>query len=156
MTEDLQKAKGLIYGLAIGDALGYPTEFKTLDRIKSEYGPDGIVDLPDPALFSDDTQMSIAVAEALIKAGEKDLESIMEAMREEFIKWLYSPENNRAPGNTCLKGVANMERGVPWSQSGLANSKGCGSAMRAAPIGYLYQHDPEKLREVAHASGIPL
>ena len=26
--------------------------------------------------------------------------------------------------------------------------------MRAAPIGYLYQHDPEKLREVAHATGI--
>jgi len=26
--------------------------------------------------------------------------------------------------------------------------------MRAAPIGYLYQHDPAKLREVAHATGI--
>lgn len=26
--------------------------------------------------------------------------------------------------------------------------------MRAAPIGYLCQHDPEKLREVAHATGI--
>lgn len=26
--------------------------------------------------------------------------------------------------------------------------------MRAAPIGYLYQNDPDKLREVAHATGI--
>lgn len=36
---------------------------------------------------------------------------------------------------------------------GLSASKGCGSAMRTAPIGYLYQHDPEKLKEVAHATG---
>jgi len=39
-------------------------------------------------------------------------------------------------------------------KSGIANSKGCGSAMRVAPIGYLYQHNPEKLKEVAHATGI--
>jgi hypothetical protein len=28
--------------------------------------------------------MSIAIAEALVKAGEKDIESIMKAVREEF------------------------------------------------------------------------
>ena len=151
---DIGKANGITYGLAIGDALGFPTEFMTLDRIKPKYGPGGIMDLPDPALFSDNTQMSIAVAEALVGAGDKDIEPIMEAVKDEFISWLHSPENNRAPGNTCLKGVANMERGIHWSKSGLSNSKGCGSAMRVAPIGYLYQHDPDKLKEVAHATGI--
>jgi ADP-ribosylglycohydrolase len=98
--------------------------------------------------------MSIAVAEALVRAGDKDIESMMEAVKEEFIKWLHSPENDRAPGRTCLEGVANMESGVHWSKSGIAGSKGCGSAMRAAPIGYLYQHDPDKLKEVASATGI--
>ena len=126
----------------------------TLSEIKTKYGEKGIQDLPDPALFTDDTQMSVAIAEALIRSGEKDIEDIMEAVKEEFIKWLHSPENNRAPGRTCLTGVENMERGVHWSQSGIARSKGCGSAMRAAPIGYLYQHDSDKLREVAHATGI--
>ncbi|MEW6664332.1 MAG: ADP-ribosylglycohydrolase family protein [Thermodesulfobacteriota bacterium] len=151
---DLDRAKGVIYGLAIGDALGAPTEFMKLDQIKARYGEDGIRDLPDPALFTDDTQMSVAIAEALVRAGEKNVDAIMEAVREEFIKWLHSPENNRAPGGTCLKGVANMEKGVHWTRSGVANSKGCGSAMRTAPIGYLYQHDPEKLKEVAHATGV--
>jgi ADP-ribosylglycohydrolase len=47
-----------------------------------------------------------------------------------------------------------MEKGMHWTKSGIAGSKGCGSAMRAAPIGYLYQHDPVKLKEVAHATGI--
>jgi ADP-ribosylglycohydrolase len=148
------KARGVMYGLAIGDALGYPTEFMTLDLIKSEYGPQGIADLPGPALFSDDTQMSVAIAEALVKAGDKDIESIMEAVKAEFIRWRHSPENNRSPGRACLGGIANLKAGVPWTKSGNANSKGCGSAMRVAPIGYLYQHDPEKLKEVAHATGI--
>jgi ADP-ribosylglycohydrolase len=53
---DLSKAKGMIYGLATGDALGYPVEFMTLNRIKAEHGPGGITDLPSPAIFSDDTQ----------------------------------------------------------------------------------------------------
>lgn len=151
---DLDKAKGILYGLAVGDALGRITEFISLSAIKTKYGEKGIQDLPDPALFTDDTQMSIAIAEALIKAGEKDIESIMVAVKDEFIKWYHSPENTRAPGRTCLTGVANMEQGVHWSESGVAGSKGCGSAMRAAPIGYLYQNDPDKLREVAHATGI--
>jgi len=152
---DSNKAKGVIFGLAIGDALGARTEFMKLDQIKAKYGKEGIRDLPSPALFTDDTQMSVAIAEALVTAGDKDIELIMEAVREEFIKWSHLPETyKKAPGNTCLKGVANMERGVHWTKSGIPNSKGCGSAMRTAPVGYLYQHDPDKLKEVAHATGI--
>ena len=50
----------MVYGLAIGDALGWVTEFMSLHSIKSSYGDDGITNLPDPALFIDDTQMRIA------------------------------------------------------------------------------------------------
>lgn len=151
---DTDKARGIIYGLAIGDALGYPTEFMSLSRIKEKYGPSGILDLPDLALFTDDTQMSIAISEALITAGGRDVESIMEAIKYEFIRWYHSPENNRAPGKACLSGVANLENGIHWSKSGIPNSKGCGSAMRVATIGYIYQNDPLKLKDVAHATGI--
>jgi len=143
-----------MFGLAIGDALGRPTEFLSLKDIKSKYGVDGIQDLPESALYTDDTQMTIAIAEALIETGDQDVEPIMAAIRDEFIKWRDSPENDRAPGKACLTGVSNMERGIHWSESGVPNSKGCGSAMRGAPIGYLYQHDPDKLKQVARASGI--
>ncbi|MBR9980168.1 MAG: ADP-ribosylglycohydrolase family protein, partial [Desulfatitalea sp.] len=109
----------------------------------------GITELPDPALFTDDTQMSIAVARALILAGEKQVDAIMVAMRDEFVQWRQSPDNNRAPGNACLQGVANLEKGIHWTQSGVPHSKGCGSAMRAAPIGYLYQDDAATKRKFA-------
>ncbi|MFC1882315.1 ADP-ribosylglycohydrolase family protein [Thermodesulfobacteriota bacterium] len=155
LFSQVDKARGIIYGLAIGDALGYPTEFMSLSRIKEKYGSSGIQDLTKtPAFFTDDTQMSIAIAEALIKAGDRDIEVLMAAVKDEFIKWYHSPENNRAPGKACLSGVANLEHGKHWSKSGVPNSKGCGSAMRVATIGYFYQNDPVKLKEVAHATGI--
>jgi len=46
---DLDKAKGVILGLAIGDALGNPTQFLSADGIKINYGPLGIQHLPEPA-----------------------------------------------------------------------------------------------------------
>ena len=144
----------MLYGLAIGDAFGRVTEFLPTHEIQSSYGQGGITDLPEPALFTDDTQMSVAIAEALIRSGDKDLETIMQAVKDEFVKWLHSPENTRAPGRTCLTGADNMEKGIHWSKSGVAGSKGCGSAMRSAPVGYLYQNNPERLKQVARASGI--
>ncbi len=152
---EIDRAKGILFGLAIGDALGFPTEFMTLSSIKKKYGKSGITDLAEnPALYTDDTQMSIALAEALVRTGKRDLESVMAAVREEFITWRHSPENNRAPGNTCLQGVSNMEHGVHWSESGVPDSKGCGAAMRVAPIGYFYQDNPVRLKEIARATAI--
>jgi ADP-ribosylglycohydrolase len=150
-----EQAEAILFGLALGDALGWPTEFKKLPDIKRIYGTDGIQVPPDPAIYTDDTQMTIALAEGLLAAGLKaDLHSQMQAVGKRFIEWMESPENNRAPGNTCMRGVANFQSGVPWRESGKVESKGCGSAMRVAPIGYLYQHDPQRLRDVAEASGV--
>jgi len=144
-----------LFGLALGDALGWPTEFRKLPMILSQYGASGIQQPPNPALYTDDTQMTIALTEGLLDAGlAADIDTQMQAVGRRFIQWKNSPENNRAPGNTCLAGVRNLERGIVWREAGIAKSKGCGSAMRVATIGYLYQEDEAKLREVAHMSGI--
>jgi ADP-ribosylglycohydrolase len=150
----MEQVLGMIYGLALGDALGAPVEFWDLKGIQERYGMGGIQELPDPALFTDDTQMTLAVAEALIAAGHKDLGAIMPVLSQEFVTWLHSPENDRSPGGACLYGARQLEVGVPWWRSGKPNSKGCGAAMRVAPIGYLYQHNLPKLRRVAAASAM--
>jgi ADP-ribosylglycohydrolase len=150
----MEQALGMIYGLALGDALGAPVEFWDLKGIQERYGMSGIQEPPDPALFTDDTQMTLAVAEALIIAGHEDLGAIMASMSQKFVAWLRSPENDRSPGGACLYGARQLEAGVPWWRSGKPNSKGSGAAMRVAPIGYLYQHDLPKLRRVAAASAL--
>src|SRR5262245_56638117 len=147
--------QGSFLGLAIGDALGYPTEFLSLPQIHQRYGPRGIQDLKgNPALHSDDTQTSMAVARSLIDAGQDGVENWMEALVRELLAWLRSPENDRAPGNTTIKGCERLETGVSWTDSGLPESKSCGAIMRIAPIGLYYHSDPSELRLAAWASSL--
>jgi ADP-ribosylglycohydrolase len=150
----LEQAQGMLFGLALGDALGWPVEFLSLARIRERYGVLGIRELPEPAIYTDDTQMTLAVAEALIEAGEQDLEGVMAGVSRRFVDWLHDPENNRAPGNTCLYGCRRLAQGLPWGEAGQSLSKGCGAAMRVAPVGYLYRDDPTRLQEVAAATAL--
>ena len=135
--ELLNRYQGCIVGLAVGDALGHPAETKTPAQIRTQFGPDGITDfksagLYPPGTYTDDTQMSLAVARALIAAGGSA--PLYKAMGDEFVAWSKSPENDRSPGVTSMKGCARLAVGVSPLEAGIVESKGCGSAMRAAPV----------------------
>ncbi|MCS7069911.1 MAG: ADP-ribosylglycohydrolase family protein, partial [Anaerolinea sp.] len=147
------QAEAILFGLALGDALGRPTEFLDSASIFKNYGAQGILEPPDPALFTDDTQMTLALIEGLLDAGVRsDLDRRMDAVGRRFVGWLNSSDNNRAPGMTCMRAVSRLDQGVSWRESGRNTSKGCGSAMRVAGIGYLYQDDAVALIETARAS----
>lgn len=150
----MDTARAVLFGLALGDALGWPVEFLQLPHIRARYGREGVTAPPDPALYTDDTQMSVAVAEALVEAGDADVDTLMEAIRRNFIAWKHDPVTpTRAPGTTCIRGVNALELGAPWQEAGVKDSKGCGACMRVAPIGYFYQHAPARLIETARAQG---
>ena len=162
MTTDLvDRYCGAIVGLAIGDALGHPTEFVgSVPGIRARWGPSGLTGFEStgrhPAgTFTDDTQMTIAVARALIGAGADDLEALMARMSEEFVAWSRSPQNNRAPGGACMSGCSRLSYGTPWRSAGVADSKGCGAAMRAAPVGLFFHADDERLVRLALAQSAP-
>ncbi|WP_055563009.1 ADP-ribosylglycohydrolase family protein [Streptomyces atriruber] len=131
-------ATGSLIGLALGDALGFPTEFNDVPSILAKCGPWRDMALPAPAYITDDTQMTLALSRGLRTAmdrgplGPKRLER---PLREEFVAWYQSPENNRAPGNTCLKACYLLKTGKPWEEASQVHSKGCGANMRVAPIG---------------------
>ncbi|NUT34019.1 MAG: ADP-ribosylglycohydrolase family protein [Hamadaea sp.] len=132
-----RRASGSIFGLAYGDALGKPTEFMRYEAIVERYGPSGPTALEGrPALVTDDTQMTIAVADALL-SGPLDPAALEGRLRERFVAWAVSPENNRAPGNTCLRAVGGLADGLPWTEATVHGSKGCGANMRVAPVGLL-------------------
>lgn len=173
MEDKLRKFRGSILGLAIGDALGYPCEFRTREKIIAAFPPAGVTDLVSlddprwphypiivgstqpPGIYSDDTQMTVALAKGLLDTGpDAPLDELMQAIGRRFVDWSKSPDNNRAPGGTCMTGCQRLASGVPWRESGVANSKGCGSAMRVAPLGLVYADDIDRLLEVARASSI--
>lgn len=135
----MMRASGAMFGLAYGDALGAPTEFLTMKQIGRRFGELGPAEPEgDPALVTDDTQMAIAVGLALLDALANppftpDLVAPM--WRRRFVDWLNSPDNNRAPGNTCLRACRDLAAGRPWVEATVAGSKGCGANMRVAPVG---------------------
>ncbi|MGC0404443.1 ADP-ribosylglycohydrolase [Streptomyces sp. SAI-126] len=141
MTTILTKraATGTLVGLALGDALGFPTEFNDVRSILAKCGPWREMELSSPAVVSDDTQMTLAVGRGLRAAMDRGLLGplrLARPLRQEFVDWYQSPQNNRAPGNTCLRACHLLkDERLPWQDASQINSKGCGANMRVAPVG---------------------
>lgn len=126
--------RGSILGLAIGDALGREVEFETDPALLV------VSDLPEDALYTDDTQMAVCVAEALVESKGEGVEKFMAVLSRKFVEWYVlqsEPHFCRAPGNTCMEGCKRLASGMGWEVSGL-NSLGCGSAMRSPPVGLFH------------------
>ena len=170
LIEGKGRLAGCIVGLAVGDALGYPHEFRRVAQVRQELGPDGITDfvalqdprftrpyilgkLHPPGTFTDDTQMSLALAEALLEASTSDVERLMPVIARHFVKWYFSEDNNRSPGEATGIGCQALRSGTPWRQAGAAGSKGCGANMRVAPIGLFYE-DLDEVCSVARAQAV--
>lgn len=147
-----------LLGVACGDALGAPTEFMHRKSIKQRYGPEGVTDLTKlTGRYTDDTQMTIALAKGLLEAREhnpaeamSDVEEVMPFVSKHFVAWSKSPDNNRSPGGSCMNGCSQLARGVPWKKSGTPGSQGCGTAMRVSPVGIVFE-DIEDVIAVAKA-----
>lgn len=132
----------MFLGIAIGDALGMPVESWTQERIKETYGYVKEYKVPDghkwfngqPAgMTTDDTQLSVAVAEALMQKP-----ACMEAQKEWHIAALK--ESTMGWGNSTRNSVRNLANGAHWSESGKGQSGlGNGVAMKIAPAAaYLF------------------
>lgn len=163
---------GCILGGAVGDALGAPVEFVSLDGIRRKFGPHGIRDL-HPAhgklgAITDDTQMTLFTAEGLLRADNRVRQrgfcSPPAVVYHAYLRWLETqgeqprypfPEvrsgwlielsdlyASRAPGNTCLSALRSGTMGTV--DSPINHSKGCGGVMRIAPVG-LADQDPFRL-----------
>lgn len=142
--EILNRARAAFIGMAIGDALGATVEFMTASEIKNKYGTfkdivgGGWLRLK-PGQITDDTQMALCIARAIISAGEWSLEGIA----RNFAAWLQSRPVDC--GDTCRKGIrAYMLHGhleVPPSKWDGGN----GAAMRLLPAAIFAYPDQELL-----------
>lgn len=137
-TRTKQAATGSLVGLALGDALGFPTEFNDVPAILAKCGPWRAMELPRPAFVTDDTQMTLALGRGIRTAMDRGPLTglrLARPVREEFVDWYHSPDNNRAPGRTCMVACRLLDGDRPWQEASQTGSKGCGADMRVAPVG---------------------
>jgi ADP-ribosylglycohydrolase len=137
-----------LLGTAIGDALGVPFETK-LSNFEPLVNWDNETFLGSehhklkPGQYSDDTQMSLMVAESLLEnKGFKP-----EDLAARYVDWMVSGRA-RGYGKTTLLAVQNLLNGKHWSESGVPGSYGNGTAMRAAPFGIYFRDDLKELIKV--------
>lgn len=154
--------RGCLLGGAIGDALGWPVEFKSLRDIINKYGPNGITNLTNNAEITDDTQMTLFTAEGILRAEtrgrEKGICHIPSVVYNSYQRWVITQgyqklkdkewiydglllevkelHHRRAPGNTCISALLSGKQGA--INEPINNSKGCGGVMRVAPVGLFY------------------
>lgn len=151
---NIDQLAGCLLGGALGDALGYPVEFEKVSQMSQDHDFDKIV---DKLIVSDDTQMTLFTANALLLDGnlrintwncyQDWLETQFKQGKSELshrpISWLMEyPEMyaSREPGRTCLM---TLMRGIPGDLNEPINqSKGCGALMRVAPLAFIDREDP--------------
>lgn len=149
----LERFKGCLLGLAVGDALGTtleflsPGTFRPITNIVGG-GPFGL----KPGEWTDDTSMALCLAESLIEKNGFDAADQM----QRYLRWYregYMSSNGRCfdIGNTTREALVRFERtGNPFSGSTHAHSAGNGSIMRLAGVPLFFA---DRLREAIEKSG---
>ena len=144
---------GAIIGHAVGDAMGFPTEFSKREELLKNPVIEMIdsTDIGQPAgSWSDDTAMDIATIDSFIQKKYFDYKDIM----DKWVKWIskseYTPTGVAFDiGRTCLKAIKKFCNGTAPLQCGSTsiNENGNGSLMRILPVA-LYAYS-KKLDDIS-------
>lgn len=148
----MERARLALDGLSIGDAFG--------ERF---FGRDAFVEpaiaarqVPEPPWrYTDDTEMSLSIVEALERRGDIDPDALARAYARR-----YERDPTRGYGGTAHEILRDIASGMPWREvaravfSG-AGSMGNGAAMRVAPVGAYFADDLPRAIAAARASAEP-
>ena len=167
-----KKIAGAIYGMALGDAMGMPSELWGREKVRKYFGKiEGLLDGPKEnsvacnykkGQFTDDTGQALVIIDSLndtnFKPNSKDIAT-------KLLKWAEKENafENNILGPTSKIALANFRDGIN-SKAVTDKALSNGSAMRIAPIGCLFNsNDKEKLAnfvysvsEVTHTSDITI
>jgi ADP-ribosylglycohydrolase len=146
MSSASEKALGALYGLAIGDALGMPTQLMSREEVAARFGTlDGFREAPADHMIAagrpagsitNDTEQALLLADALL-AGGGHVDS--EDLARRLLAWA---EHARERGSLDLLGpstsaaVTALVADGPLDVSGRSAATN-GAAMRIAPVGVI-------------------
>jgi ADP-ribosyl-[dinitrogen reductase] hydrolase len=143
----IEHFKGCIIGGAIGDALGAPIEFMSIDQIRSEFGERGLTDYSKAygrnGAITDDTQMTLFTAEGLILSkvrqeyeGDK---GVISTGYHALLRWLYTQETKLQDNLIQNHGTCSIIDGVLTGHKELfalrAPGNSCLSSLKSGKLG---------------------
>ena len=143
--EMLTRARGALYGLAIGDALGMPTQMLSRAEIVRRGGPllPGFEPAPPghpiaggmlAGTVTDDTEQAVLLARLLVKGrGTIDPHELAAALTE-WERAMAERGSLDLLGPSTKRAVAAIGAGVPPEEAGATGTTN-GAAMRIAPVG---------------------
>lgn len=147
-----ERAQAAYLGVAIGDALGATVEFMTPNEIKAAYGlhkeitGGGWLRLK-AGRVTDDTEMSLALGEALLSKGTMDAVTVA----THFLSWMRSKPVDI--GGTVRRGLVRFKLKGETVADPSERSAGNGAAMRNLPVILATLGDPERLLEWTRVQG---
>jgi len=152
------KAYGCLAALALGDALGMPTEFLTPEQIADEYGHvENLVSPPEwhphavmpRGRITDDTEQALALATVYLRDGQMRAEAVAQAM----LDWAAAQGEQLVLylGPSTRRALEALRGGQSPRESGRGGTTN-GAAMRIAPVGIVNAGDREgALRDTVEA-----
>lgn len=159
----MDRFRGCMLGLAVGDALGMPVEGLTREEIRGRLGEvrEMVAPTPDhfhcglaPGQYTDDTEQTLLLAETIIESGFFDVERFTSKLADWGRAWTADPSLNRGVGWTSMTAIQDLLRDRPWQEAGLPTPT-CGSAMRTAPIGLVYHCNLDLVARYADQQSLP-
>ena len=128
----------ILLGIAVGDALGVPVEFKSREYLKENpvIGMTGYGTYDQPVgTWSDDTSMSLCLAKSILEGLD------LNRLAQKFIAWkndgYMTPHGYMFDiGGTTRTAIGRMEDGIAPELCGFSheNDNGNGSLMRILPL----------------------
>lgn len=146
----IERFRGSLFGLAVGDALGTALEFKepgSFSPVHEMLGGGSFA--LEPGMWTDDTSMALCLAESLIISRGFDPQDQM----RRYLRWYREGHLSSTGfcfdiGNTVKIALQKFEQtGEPNSGPTGPRTAGNGSIMRLAPVPMFYFNNP---REAVH------
>jgi ADP-ribosyl-[dinitrogen reductase] hydrolase len=150
-----RRIKGAFLGLACGDALGAPAEFKSKSDVQRKWGT--LKDMVGggpwlPGEWTDDAAMALGIARGILQNPDDPVP----VAGQEFLKW---SKHAKDVGATISAALHNFSG--DWAvasqnthQAKMGKAAGNGSLMRTLPVALTYANETQMLRQSARLSAM--
>lgn len=157
-TAQIDRAAGVLLGLACGDALGAPHEFRP------PLPPETHLAMTGGGCFgwaagewTDDTSMAIPIAQAAARGDDLREPAVLDGIVDAWVEWSRDATDVGNQTRRVLRGVTVGPGSAAEAAARAAedyamhDGRGNGSLMRTAPVALAYLHDAEALVFAARA-----